>query len=453
MNPTPLPIIGEWLNLNTPTCLEDALVTGVSTDSRSTRTGDLFIALDGDRFHGSDHLQQALDAGAVAAITPRSDVDDDRVMLVADTTAALGTLAHAYRLTLDCVVVAITGSVGKTTVKEMLRGLLSESFDVVASAKSFNNRIGVPLTLLSADAETEVMIVEVGSNALGEICELSIMARPTMGVITAIASAHLQGLGSIEGVRDEKLSLVAGMAEGTPLFLNADDAILGDVALTSHDIRYFALDSAHAFAPVNAAVSSDHCALHFSDGPPVEAAMGGRHNALNLVASVAVARELGMDADSIRLGAARIVAPSLRNERRSLNGWELVLDCYNANPASMKASLDAFQAGGDSSSARSVFILGDMLELGDSSAELHAALGQQVAKCQCDLLLLIGDEVAHTHRAVLDAGMSASVVHRFTTDQKLDLLDHLCEGDRVLVKGSRGLALEDVFRPQCEGVL
>lgn len=454
MNATPLKTMAQWLGIKLPEAIADHIVTGVCTDSRCISEGDLFIALDGENFQGSDHLQEALNTGAIAAISPRSGIADERVLIVDDATEALGCLAHQYRLTLGCVVIAITGSVGKTTVKEMLRGILSESHQVVASTKSFNNRIGVPLTLLSANDQTELLIVEVGSNARGEISELSMMAQPTVGVITAIARAHLEGLGSLEGVKAEKLSLIDGMTDGVPLYLNADDALLNEVQLSSHEVRRFGLTSKGGFSPDGVLVNEDSCLLRWVDGEEVKVAMGGHHNALNLLAAVAVARGQGMPFDAIGRGAAAIAKPPLRNERLLLNGWDLTLDCYNANPASMAAALDAFGAGSSSEvgSVRQVVVLGDMLELGDSSAQLHTEVGQQVAEMGVDLLLLVGDEMSAAAQSAMEHGMDSQSVIQFSRANKHGVIDHLRDGDRVFVKGSRGFALEEIFQSLCEEV-
>ena len=262
----------------------------------------------------------------------------------------------------------------------------------------------------------------------------------------------MQGLGSLAGVAKEKLSLIAGMPEAAPLFLNNDDEILRDVQIGTHDVRRFGLDSTVGFVPCGVSVEPDACTLSFGDGHDVRVGMGGRHNALNLLAAVAVARSLGLTPSSIQAGAAQIVAPSLRMERVAVNGWDITLDCYNANPASMMAALDAFSAEGCTSEGRRVLLLGDMLELGAASQELHGDLGSRLAEMQPALVLLVGDQMRVTGQFAVDGGLDPRRVQHFSTADKHRALDRLCPGDRVLVKGSRGLALEDLFVQSCEGL-
>ncbi|MEZ6196043.1 MAG: UDP-N-acetylmuramoyl-tripeptide--D-alanyl-D-alanine ligase [Planctomycetota bacterium] len=447
--------IAILLGASAPTDARGVAVRGLSTDSRSTAPGDLFVALDGPNFRGRDFVEAAFERGAVAAVaTPAAaagpGVAAGPVIDVADGHDALGTLGAAIRARLDVPVVAITGSVGKTTTKDATAALLASRLRVVAAPASFNNRIGVPLTLARAEARTEALVLELGTSLPGEIARLTALARPTLAVVTAVAASHLEGLGSIEGVLEEKLSIASGLVPGGVLLVNGDDSRLAaraeglgarryglgeDCEIRAHDARWDAREVAFRLSP---------------GGPVVRAPLAGRHNLSNLLAAAAIARELGLSEDEIAVAAPTLRGPRLRWQRetrplRSGGEFELVLDCYNANPASMRAALETFAA--DASPRGRWLVLGDMAELGATAVEAHRELGRSLVDYPARGILFVGAAMAEAARSHLEAGGKGgvAVADRDGIGLALAELGAPAAGEAVLVKGSRSMALERAF--------
>ena len=424
-------------------------VTGVSTDTRRLESGDLFFALDGDRFRGSDHIGEAFRAGAVAVVTQRLGEAPEGApqIVVDDSVASLVALARHRRRALRARVVAVTGSNGKTTTKDAIAALLSSTFAVAAAPKSFNNRIGVALSILAADETTDWLVLELGTNAPGEIAELSDLARPDFAVITCVGPSHLERLGDLDGVRREKLSIVTGMDCGK-LFVCGDDAFLreGAAALPMMErglsVETYGLGHDCDRYPESAAFDADHVRLRWrADGPWIEAHLAGRHDLQNLVAAATIACEAGMNDVDVARAASGIRHAPLRHERREREGVEFVLDCYNANLASMRASAEAFRSR--SATGRRVGVFGDMLELGAASSRMHRELGAFLATETFDLLVFVGAEIAAAVEGVKEAGGIDEVVHvHDVVSARREVFARVSPGDVVLVKGSRGMALE-----------
>lgn len=429
----------------------DRMVTGVATDSRRVVAGDLFFALDGPHHKGSDFVADALAAGAVATVTQDGAHEaGNKALAVDDTLDALATLGSAVRNKLTIPVIAITGSNGKTTTKDILASMLATRFKVVAAESSFNNGIGVPLTLCRADDSTDVLVIEIGTNNPGEVAALGEISRPTTVVITNVGPSHLSGLEGEEGVLREKLSLATKATEGATLYINGDDKRLRHAQLpldhrTGKCVSY-GVDSDCDVRPLEAEADGGSVSFRLTPkGERIRARLRGRHNLSNLLAAAVVARDLGVDEKGLCQGAAAVTPPRMRMEQRDIGGMRVIFDCYNANPASMNAALDAWAS--EPVRGRRVAVLGDMLELGDRTHDFHRELGRRLAELGPDCIVLVGEFMRITGEAALGEGVSSDRIHGFSSvvDSREEILGLLDVGDDILLKASRGVGLERLF--------
>jgi UDP-N-acetylmuramoyl-tripeptide--D-alanyl-D-alanine ligase len=435
-----------------------AAVEGVSTDTRTLAAGCLFVALRGERFDGHDHLAEAAAKGAAAAVVAEAwAVDPARaagagvpLLAVPDTLAALGAVARLHRRRFAIPVVAVTGSNGKTTTREMIAAILATRGKVLKTEGNLNNEVGVPLTLLGLDATHTAAVVEMGMNHPGEIARLAAIAEPHVGLVTLAAPAHLEGLGNVEGVADAKAELYQGLPEGGIAIANADDGRMLKRAQASgrRMITFSAAGGRRGDVVVLEVLAQGEDGLRFVLGvgnrevPVHVPALVGAHNAANAAAAAAAAIALGCTDREIARGlaAVRPVGRRLRLERLS-SGVLLVDDCYNANPASMTAALRTLAELAAAPGARAVAVLGDMLELGAFEAEAHGALGGEVARAGVPLLAAFGPRSRGTAEAARAAGLEP-----FWTEDMEALVAWakatVAAGDVLLVKGSRGMKLE-----------
>lgn len=428
--------------------------SGVGTDSRGALDGHVFVALRGERHDGHEHVAAAANAGASAALVDR-DVDVAAlpagfgVLRVDDALAALQRIAAAHRRRLRATVVGITGSAGKTTTRRMLDAILSRRLRGVQSPKSFNNHIGVPLTLLSADASHDYVLAEIGMSAPGEIASLARIAEPEIGIVTSIGRAHLAGLGSVEAIAREKASLLANLRAYGAAIACADAPALRPFLRGLGDVTTFG-ESPDADVRLTARGAVDGGQAIEVDGSfAAHLALPGRHNAINALAAIAAARRLGVDDGAIAEGLARTTAGDMRFEPRLLASRDgeapimLVNDAYNANPDSVAAALATFVEIA-AAAPRRVIVLGDMLELGDDGPSLHAGMGERVVdaarRASIDVAIFVGPLSAHAAR-VAAREPSIHVIAQPTLDADA-IATHIRPGDAVLLKASRGMALE-----------
>ena len=414
----------------------------VSTDSRQPQPGTLFFALNGPSFRGAAFAPQALAAGASHAVV--DDVvlaasDPIRYTYAPDPLVALQQLARHHRRQFRIPVLAVTGSNGKTTTKELLTAVLAQQFKVLATIGNLNNHIGVPLTLLRLRAEEhDFAVIEMGANHRGEIAAYCAWAEPTHGLITNIGKAHLEGFGGAEGVALGKGELFDYLTrtDGTA-FVNTLDPRLPSLAAQVPTILTYprVMDN----YPATLLSAAPAVALRLGDNTEVVAQLTGDYNFPNLAAAAAVGQYFGIPTDKIAAALARYNPQNNRSQLvRTPAGNELVLDAYNANPSSMSAALRSFAARPLGAAGQTkLILLGDMFELGDESAQEHAALGQLLAELQLPQVLLIGPEMA---RAATVAGYFQ---HFLTKAEAAEWLRaNPVRGQQVLVKGSRGMALE-----------
>jgi UDP-N-acetylmuramoyl-tripeptide--D-alanyl-D-alanine ligase len=434
----------------------DPVIPAVTTDGRKVPPGALFVPIRGKRHDAHDFIEQAFLNGAGFSLAAR-DAGFARmpsnVILVRDTTRALGDLARWYRSRYDVPVVGITGSCGKTTVKEMVRLVLGP--DVVASPASYNNDIGVPLTLLQMDSRTRAAVVEIGTNGPGEIANLTSIARPTVGILTNVEEAHLERLGSVRGVMAEKAALLQGLPDDGAAIVNADNYYCREIMeqVRCHLVTYGTWEDADVYG-VEPRATSDGVGFLLYGRMPFEVPVLGLHNVQNALAAVAAALWLGQDPMRVREALLQYRPPPMRMSREVVGDVVLINDAYNANPRSMEAAL--LELSVRPSAGRRIAVLGEMLELGAESERHHRALGRKVAHAGIDCLWAIGPSAPVVADEAVGHGMPAASV-RFHPSAEEALEDPAFDprvGDTWLFKASRGMALErlcDVVRRRIGG--
>jgi UDP-N-acetylmuramoyl-tripeptide--D-alanyl-D-alanine ligase len=433
---------GATLITPAPRPAEEPGPTGVSIDSRELAAGELFVGLAGEHADGGAHAADALRAGAWGVLVAPAHADaaakaapGGTVLAHEDPLAGLQALAAAWRGELaagGASVLAITGSSGKTSTKDILAALLGAQRRVAASPANFNTEIGLPLAILSAPADSEVLVLEMAMRGAGQIAELTAIARPDVGVIVNVGPAHLELLGSLEAIASAKAELIAGLHAGATIVLPAREPLLeGHMRAELRSITFGeGGEVALAQRRADGGVLISHGSEEIELWPSFKAA----HNLTNLLAAVAAARALGITPE----GRLEVSFSAMRGERVRLAGGALLIDdCYNANPMSMRAAIDDLA---ETARARRVAVLGDMLELGPQAPRLHRELGAHAAARGVGLLITVGPLAAEISRgfageayAVTDASAAAELLESLLDDE-----------DTVLVKGSRGVGLERV---------
>ncbi|MBN1346793.1 MAG: UDP-N-acetylmuramoyl-tripeptide--D-alanyl-D-alanine ligase [Phycisphaerae bacterium] len=432
------------------------VINRVTTDSRQVTRGDLFFAIRGERFDGHGFVASAIDQGVMAAVVSDPDlVPDDLhqlglLLLVDDTTAALGRLAAYHRRQVRATVIAVTGSNGKTTTKEMIHQVLGGRYRGGRAPKSFNNAIGVPLTLLSVDSSDDYVVVEIGTNAPGEVAQLASIASPDIGVITSVAETHLEKLGDLEGVAGEKARLVEHIRDGGCAIVNGDSEILAKKLprRRRRGPRQISFGRGEGVDLRATHVRARDIGVSFQlDGDGVVTIpMHGEHNVLNALASIAVGRELGVEPPEAAGRLAELTPPPMRMGVRRWERLTLINDAYNANPASMAAALGVLTSW--SGGGRRVFIAGDMRELGEVSLAKHRELGERIAEAGVGALLAVGEFAASLADAAERRSRNIRVHVAATTQEMAEQLPGiLAPDDVVLLKGSRAVGLEALVEP------
>jgi UDP-N-acetylmuramoyl-tripeptide--D-alanyl-D-alanine ligase len=419
--------------------------TGVSTDTRTLKAGELFVALRGPRFNANDFVAAAEAAGAVAAVV---DARVDRPVpqiIVPDTQAALSVSAAAWRAQFTMPVVGVAGSNGKTTVKEMIAAILERSGSTLSTRGNFNNHIGVPLTLHRLEASHRYAVVEIGANHAGEVADLLKLARPTVGLITNAGAEHLEGFGSLEGVARAEGEMVAGLDETATAVINADDAFAGLWrGMARGRVTTFGIT-----APADFSASEMHTAIDASGfvtrfklrAPsgvmPIDLHLAGNHNVLNALCAAAAATAAGASLDDVRAGLAtmRPVPGRLQFKTAPSGAW-IVDDSYNANPSSMKAGIEVLA----SVDARRWLVMGDMGELGSFANESHGEIGRFARNNRIDRLFATGKLSQLAVEAFGQGGEWFADTDALARAVNAELTREVC----VLVKGSRSNRLERV---------
>jgi len=433
------------------TVLRKGLVTGVTTDSRRVNSRDMFVALRGPNYDGHDYIEQAVKAGALVVLVdrniPLSESVQEKVCVIKvdDSLEALGKLARFYRRNLlkSVRLIGVTGSNGKTTTREMIYHVLSKHKKGHRSPKNFNNNIGVPLTILGIEPDHEFAVVEIASNAPGEIAPLSRIAEPDIAVITHIGPSHLEGLKDIEGVSVEKVSIVAGLKEHGIMICGIEhQPTLDRVRALGINVITFGLDPSAQVGASNLRHEDGHLCFETNDHFTVRLPIGGVHNVKNALAALAVTRRLGISSSQFAEAMLDFTPIPGRMCYHTVKGITVIDDSYNANPSSMEVALDElcnYEPAG-----RRVLVCGDMCELGEEALRYHQQLGRDVAARKIDLLFAVGSQAAETANAALAAGMGRSDVQKSITGKRLARLikSMIRDDDVILVKGSRAMQLE-----------
>ena len=433
--------------------------SGVSIDTRTLKAGDVYVGVRGERFDGAEFAAAAIDAGAAGVIVPRgwsagrekALAERPVVIEVDDTTVALQALAHGIRREAGTKVVAITGSAGKTTTKEVTSDFLEARYRVVRNLGNFNNHIGLPLSLIELRQRPEIAVVELGMNHAGEISTLVRVAEPDVRVWTNVGDAHLGFFSSLDAIADAKAEILEAADAATLLVANADDPrITARIGAFRGRVVTFGVDGEAADVRASAIVDRgiDGTSAHVTTrhgAVQITTPLIGRANLANILAAAAVAEEFGVPLANVAARAAQLRPAKHRGEVvRMANGVTLIDDSYNASPDATKKALGVI-AGSDG--ARRVAVLGEMLELGEYSAALHEEVGRAAANAGVELLLAVGGAPAKAMAvAAIAAGMPAAAVHYFATSEAAaDAAATLVRaGDLVLVKGSRGVNTDRV---------
>lgn len=428
-------------------CGSETAVDAICLDTRKITPGCLFIAIRGERFDGHDFIEQAYERGAVGVVTEREVPMHSGVIRVPDTKQALLDIAAYYRRFFNVFMVGVTGSVGKTSTKEMIAAILSEEGKTLKTEGNFNNEIGMPLTMFRLDSNDKYAVVEMGMSALGEIRALTRVCRPSTGVITNIGVSHLETLGSRENILKAKLEIVEGMDDDAPLILNMDDDKLCMVSSQiENPVIYYGIKKGGDITASDIVMKdgNTHFTIHYY-GQSVSAMLPtlGLHNVYNALAGFCVGLVAGMEPERIVRAMKRYKSTGLRQSIREENGITVIADCYNASPDSMLAAIDVVTH--TECKGRRICVFGDMLELGAASEEGHLEVGRAVARSNVDLLICFGEQARGIKRGAVMCGMKH--VTAFTDPDQLaeHLAKTLRRGDTVIYKASRGMQLEAVI--------
>jgi UDP-N-acetylmuramoyl-tripeptide--D-alanyl-D-alanine ligase len=408
----------------------------VSTDTRNLPPGAIFFALKGERFDANEFAEEAKKAGAAFVVTHRHDLEGkEGFIVVPDTLKALQDLAREYRRTFSFPVIAIGGSNGKTTTKELVGAVLQSKYSTAVTRGNLNNHIGVPLTLLSIRPEHEMAVVEIGANHLHETAFLCEIALPDYGLVTNNGKDHLEGFGSVEGVKKANAELYDWLRKtGGTAFVNADDADLMEASAGLKRITYGSDPDAEVRGFIRE--GSVLAAVEFSDGSTVQTHLFGRYNLPNILAAVAIGRHFGVPEQDIRRALENYRPGLNRSQVAQVGANTVVFDCYNANPSSMKAAVESFL---EMKAPSPMLILADMLEMGEHAEAEHAEMVRFISACAINDVWLIGPEFSKAARG------TPFICFPDTAAAADFLQKHPPRNATILLKGSRGFKLEQLF--------
>lgn len=438
-------------------CEHKVLFETVCTDSREADNTSMFVAIRGERVDGHSYISNVVKAGCRCVIAERIplDVKGIAVIVVQDSIKAIRDIAQYIKAQVDVKTVAVTGSVGKTTTKEFLSAVLDRKFNLYKTEGNFNSTIGMPMSMLELGQRNDAAVFEMGMSGLGEIEFMSEAAQPDIAVITNIGSSHLEMLGSRENICRAKMEITAGLKDGGTLFLNGDEPLLQGHESERYNVRYFGMKNEECdyFA---SNIRSTETGLVFDMRTPsceykdIEINLAGSHNVYNAMVAFSVGLRMDMTEEAIREGLLSYRAAKMRQNIYNVGGITVIEDCYNASPESMNAAINVLGDTAKKKGGRMIALLGDMRELGTTTATLHAGVGSYLAEKKADYLFTYG-ELSSQNLAdgAIKNGMDEKHIFRNpVTDAEAvgqKLLSVLKEGDVLLVKASRGLAAENVL--------
>ena len=438
-------------------CEHKVLFETVCTDSREADNTSMFVAIRGERVDGHSYISNVVKAGCRCVIAERIplDVKGIAVIVVQDSIRAIRDIAQYIKSQVDIKTVAVTGSVGKTTTKEFLSAVLDRKFNLYKTEGNFNSTIGMPMSMLELSQRNDAAVFEMGMSGLGEIEFMSEAAQPDIAVITNIGSSHLEMLGSRENICRAKMEITAGLKDGGTLFLNGDEPLLQGHESERYNVRYFGMKNEECdyFA---SNIRNTETGLVFDMRTPageykdIEINLAGSHNVYNAMVAFSVGIRMDMSEEAIREGLLSYRAAKMRQNIYNVGGITVIEDCYNASPESMNAAINVLGDTAKVKGGRMIALLGDMRELGTTTATLHAGVGSYLAQKKADYLFTYG-ELSSQNLAdgAVKNGMDENHIFRSpVTDAEAvgqKLLSVLKEGDVLLVKASRGLAAENVL--------
>lgn len=439
--------IAEFIQAATQSLDLTAMAEGYSIDTRTLQPGELFFAIVGERLDGHDFVDAALQAGAVAAVVDQAHAarfaESLPLLVVHNTTEALQQLGAAARRLWGRKLIAVTGSAGKTTTKEAIAHLLAAHYEVLKSQGNLNNHYGLPLQLLRIEPQQELAVIEMGMSHPGEIRQLAALAAPDEGVVTNVGLAHLENLGSQEGIARAKYELIEALPTGGHAFLNADDNFVAQFGRDFHGkVTFYGLEHAADYR-AEKIVSRGVLGTEFElvgagFRQPARLALMGRHNVRNAVAAVAVAVEHGITPQEAAARLATMTAGDKRGQLIAMRGATLINDCYNSNPNALLSMVSALS---ETPARRRVVIAGEMLELGSEACELHRNCGREMARLKVDYVIGVRGHGRSIAEGATEAGIGAQFVE--TPEEAGQwLAGNLQAGDVVLLKASRGVGLE-----------
>ncbi len=451
----------EVLEATKGQCISSAQVddfVGVSTDTRALMPGSLFVALSGDRFDGHDFVQEAIRQGAKGLIVSREPdefLPGVAVFLVRDTRSAFQDLARFHRRRFHLPVIAVTGSNGKTSTKDMIAAVLSMKLNVLKTEANFNNEIGLSQTLLKINDTHQAVVVEMGMRGRGEIAGLAGIALPTVGVVTNVGETHLERLGSIENIAAAKAELIEALDGNGMAVLNGDDLYARAMhAQTAARVVYYGLNPQAEVRAANLKTSAQGVSFDCMAGNvsfPVTVPIPGIHNAYNALAAIAVGLELGIEPAEVAQGIRRYSPGKMRLDIRQYGDITVIDDTYNASPLSMSAAIEVL---GSVAKGRKLAAIGDMLELGTAAHSAHAKVGEHLASVGVEVVLTLGEMARVTGETALRQGVPVAIACQDHAEAIGELRRRLLPGDTLLIKGSRGMTMEkllDLFATQSEG--
>lgn len=430
----------------------DLFIQDVSTDTRAIKNGDLFIPIVGENFDGHNFIQTAFEKGAKVCLTEK-DIETDGILIkVLDTKKALKDLAKYYRSLFNIPVVAITGSAGKTTTKDIVASVLAQKYNVLKTEGNFNNEIGLPLTVFKINDETEVAVLEMGMNHFGEIRNLSEIAKPDIAIITNIGVSHIENLGSREGILRAKYEIFDYLDENGLKILNADDDMLIELKNEekegkSIEQRFYSIEKeADVFAMdikekgLKGIWAKINCMGEIFE---LDMKISGKHILSNALASVIVGKKLGLNNEQIKMGIETFVPSKMRMDIIETENYNIINDVYNANPNSMKATLDVLA----NAKGRKIAILGDMFELGEFAKKMHYEIGKYAVEKKIDELIFIGELAQYMLLGAKETSENEKIdvnINYFQTQEEFfeNINNILKKGDNILIKASRGMKFE-----------
>ena len=435
---------------------EDEICSDFSKDTRQIKAGDVYVGIKGDNFDGSLFYEEAINKGAKVCLLEEIETlkelhkqyKDVTIVTVKDTIEALQKLASYKRSMYDIPVIAVTGSVGKTSTKDILASIISTQYKVLKTEGNLNNHIGLPLTILKLKDHT-ALVIEMGMSSLGEISKLTNIAKPTICVITNVGTSHIGNLGSRENILKAKLEILEGMDKTGTLVINNDNDLLNDWNKnnTTYNVATFGIESNSDVIANEIELkeySSEFTAKIDSEELLVKVPVGGQHFVYNALCAITVGKLLNIPFQKILNGIENFELTKNRMDiKKNSKGVTIINDCYNANYDSMKAAIEYISK---MTTKRKITVLGDMLELGEYSKGLHEKVGEEVAKNNIDILVTVGEEAKHIITSGIEHGMNKENIFNYKTNEEAikKLKEILKSGDVVLIKASNGMHFNEI---------